>query len=63
MAFTARAKYSEFTSNPILPKSQAEAAATVEPDPINGSRMIPSPRILSGDDLNPGKPDQIIVQA
>jgi len=43
-AFFARSKYSEFTSIPIDSSPHAFAAASVDPDPMNGSSMIPLPK-------------------
>src|SRR6266446_2583935 len=43
MADFAIVKYSSLTSSPTLRNSQAVAAAIVEPEPMNGSRMVPSP--------------------
>lgn len=36
-------KYSVLISSPMLRSPQAEAAAVVDPEPMNGSRMTPSP--------------------
>lgn len=42
MAVWASLKYSESTSIPMLSSPQAVAAAIVEPEPMNGSKIVPS---------------------
>lgn len=43
MAFLANSKYSASISIPILSRPHAIAAAIVDPDPMNGSTMMPFP--------------------
>ena len=43
MAFLAISKYSALVSRPMLARPIAVAAAIVEPDPMKGSRITPSP--------------------